>query len=96
MLNYQKPIKMKEITVIHLLTTLAKANISENDLGYITRWVLSKELDLRQTIEKINKEIGFDFFDNSIRIKRIIQKYEDLLQAEIESQLNALENQPAE
>ena len=86
--------KMKDFRTLDMLQSFVRKEVSPNDLGYLTRWLMVdyQNISLIEYISKINEFLEIDFFDTPNKIKFIVDWYQN----SIEQDLNALENQTYE
>ena len=83
---------------LNLLQSFCRADLSENDLGYLSKWLMVdyNNVTIEEYIEKIESMTILNFFDRNKTIQTIIDKYKQLIDLKNESELNALENQSLE
>ena len=73
-----------------MLQAFVRRLISTDDLGYLTRDYFSQDdISLVDYIEIVNKRLDSKFFDNNIRVKQIVDYYQNAIEAE----LSAFESQ---
>ena len=85
---------MKDFRTLDMLQSFVRKEVSPNDLGYLTRWLMVdyQNISLIEYISKINEFLEIDFFDTPNKIKFIVDWYQN----SIEQDLNALESQSHE
>ena len=86
------------MTTLNLLQSFCRANISETDLGYLSKWLMIDydDITIEEYINRIELYTASKFFDNTTLVQSIVDKYKNLLDLKNESELNSLENQSLE
>ena len=76
---------MKDIRPLNLLQSCVRAGVSTADLGYLTTWLMKdyQNIQLIDYISKINEMLDIKFFDSNITIKKIVDHYQEAIEAEI-------------
>ena len=67
-----------DIKALNLLQSFVRAEISNDDLGYLSRWLMRDydNISFNDYVNKINEMLAVKFFDHNNKIKAVLNQYQ--------------------